>query len=97
MYGIVFPDTKETAFSIFQFVENAAGLVVLMSSTVLRVRVSIILQIVFLTMGIISYIVSEIRHWKTPEEEEEKKKNSSGTVLNDLVVTSTNETLMQKF
>ena len=92
MYGIIFPDTKETAFSILQFIENAAGLVVLMSSTVLRVRVSIILQIVYLSVGIVSYIVSEIRHWKTPE-----KKNSSVTVLNDLVITNTNETLTHKF
>jgi hypothetical protein len=92
MYGTIFVDTKETAFSIFQFIENAAGLVVLMSSTVLRVRVSIILQIVYLSLGIISYIIIEIRHWKTPEQ-----KNSFASVLNDLVITATNETSTQKF
>jgi hypothetical protein len=63
-----------------------------MSSTVLRVRVSIILQIIYLSMGIISYIIIEIRHWKTSEET-----NSSATVIKDLVITSTNETLTHKF
>jgi hypothetical protein len=91
LYGSIFVDTKETSFSVYTFIQNAGGLVVFLCSSAVRVRISIILQIVYLTLVTICYIVIEIRHRNT------LKNIPTSIVLPNLVLIVTKQNVMEKF
>ncbi len=91
LYGSIFVETKETSFSIYSFIQNADGLVVFLTSSALRVRISIILQIVYLTVATICYLIIEFRQCGT------SKTISTPMALNNLVVSVKKETVVVKY
>jgi len=91
LYGSIFVETKETSFSMYSFIQNAGGLVVFLTSSALRVRTSIILQIVYLTVATICYLIIEFRQRGT------SKITSTPMALNNLVITIKKETAVPKY
>ncbi|CAF1407726.1 unnamed protein product [Adineta steineri] len=83
MYNSVFPGKKDTAFSLLTFAQTASCLALLLYASVLRVRIQIILQLIFLTLAILSYIIISIKQYRSSNNNNDEQQIS---VLNDLVM-----------
>ncbi|CAF4123952.1 unnamed protein product [Adineta steineri] len=83
MYNSVFPGKKDTAFSLLTFAQTASCLALLLYASVLRVRIQIILQLIFLTLAMLSYIIISIKQYRSSNNNNDEQQIS---VLNDLVM-----------
>ncbi|CAF0718316.1 unnamed protein product [Adineta steineri] len=83
MYNSVFPGKKDTAFSLLTFAQTASCLALLLYASVLRVRIQIILQLIFLTLAMLSYIIISIKQYRSSSSKDDQQQIS---VLNDLVM-----------
>ncbi|CAF3823361.1 unnamed protein product [Adineta steineri] len=83
MYNSVFPGKKDTAFSLLTFAQTASCLALLLYASVLRVRIQIILQLIFLTLAMLSYIIISIKQYLSSSNNNDEQQIS---VLNDLVM-----------
>jgi len=61
LYGILFPDTSEAAFSNYRLWEATGFSLFYLITPHIRVRLSLIILLVFLSAGIVGYALAEYR------------------------------------
>ena len=71
LYGILFVDNNEAAFSNYRLWQSLGFVLFYILTPYIRIRISLIILLIFLTLGMIGYGLTEYR-WKI-----ETKKNSS--------------------
>ena len=79
LYGTLFPDTIEASFAICTLFQDLAYIVIYLYSPASSVRTAIILQIVYVSVAMVCYVIIEIRQWKVP------KRNVQVSVLINII------------
>lgn len=74
LYGVLFTDNNEAAFSNYRLWESAGFALFYILIPRIRTRTTLIILLVFLSIGIIGYALVEYRS-RTSEEKEKKAKN----------------------
>lgn len=75
LYGVLFTDNNEAAFSNYRLWESAGFALFYILIPRIRTRITLIILLVFLTVGIIGYALVEYR-WRTTEEKAKNDKNN---------------------
>ena len=75
LYGVLFTDQNEAAFSNYRLWESAGFALFYILIPRIRTRSTLIILLVFLTVGICGYTLAEYRWWKSAKKDEEMKKN----------------------
>jgi hypothetical protein len=75
-YGVIFCDNSEAAFSNHRLWESAGFAFFYIITPYTRTRITLIILLVFLSVGIGGYALTEYR-WRTSEEKEKKNQVSS--------------------
>ncbi|CAF1435492.1 unnamed protein product [Didymodactylos carnosus] len=76
MYGLLFTDNDEAAFSNQFLWQNIGYLIVYLYAAEIRVKISIILQIIYLTLSMVGYFILEIKERK--RNKDDKNHNDRG-------------------
>ncbi|CAF0779824.1 unnamed protein product [Adineta steineri] len=78
------PDKKDESFSLLMCVQEIASLIIFFYATVLRVRTQIILQLIYLTLAMLSYIIIAIKQRRTSTNDDDNDQQTF--VLNRIVL-----------
>jgi hypothetical protein len=75
LYGVLFTNNNEAAFSNYRLWESAGFALFYILIPRIRTRITLIILLVFLSVGISGYALVEYR-WRTSEEKEKNAKNN---------------------
>ena len=75
VYSVFFPDTNEAAFSNFSLWESVGFLVFYLMTPYIRVRIALIILLIFLSLGVFGYIVIEYR-WRPKQKTNNTRRQS---------------------
>jgi Ca2+/Na+ antiporter len=92
-YGTTFDYDEDSSYSLYTLIQYVASVIVYCYSSVLRVRKSIILQMVYVALAMICYIIIEIREHR----QSNKNDDTESTVLNKIVLVGINEISPHKY
>lgn len=73
LYGVLFTDKNEAAFSNYRLWESAGFALFYILIPRIRTRSTLIILLVFLTVGICGYSIAEYRWWKSEEKEKKSR------------------------
>ncbi|CAF1423537.1 unnamed protein product [Adineta steineri] len=73
LYGVIFTENNEAAFSNFRLWESAGFALFYIIMPRIRTRTTLIILLVFLTLGMTGYAIVECRSRRSEEKEKEKK------------------------
>lgn len=80
LYGIIITDSKETSLSIYSLMQNAGYVVIYFYASALRVRTSIVLQMIYTGIAFSCYTVVEFRQHR------KSRAHSETSVLSNIVL-----------
>ncbi|CAF3820381.1 unnamed protein product [Adineta steineri] len=83
MYNSMLPDKNDESYSLLTCVQEAASLIIFFYATMLRVRTQIILQLIYLTLAMLSYIIISIKQRRTSTNDDDDQQTF---VLNRIVL-----------
>ncbi|CAF1337808.1 unnamed protein product [Adineta steineri] len=83
MYNSMLPDKKDESYSLLTCVQETASLIIFFYATMLRVRTQIILQLIYLTLAMLSYIIIAIKQRRTSTTDDDDKQTF---VLNSIIM-----------
>ena len=75
LYGVLFTDNNEAAFSNYRLWESAGFALFYILIPRIRTRITLIILLVFLSVGISGYALVEYR-WRTSEEKDKNAKTN---------------------
>ncbi|CAF1115032.1 unnamed protein product [Adineta steineri] len=84
MYNSMLPDKKDESYSLLTCVQETASLIIFFYATMLRVRTQIILQLIYLTLAMLSYIIIAIKQRRTSTTDDDDDKQTF--VLNSIIM-----------